>query len=314
MIYLNELDDHKNGEDFDTGALLLPLMLQEFQDISPIIRRFKMESDFDGFYDIIHCRNISYRIFPELPNRIQDKSTGIVRLKALKGIDSIRPDFKKVLENLQIFKETGWTNLYKPETALNKNLWKKFISNKDLVPASTEALEYYIHWWLEGIDKKRIDPNESMKETGVRGSLDDVCADEWEKFYDLFPVFYFSLTYIASLGIRDDLIERVAIKLPDGVPYYEGYDLWLQRTALHLMVKKNGLHFLNKFWSMIRFEAIYNELFKCCQIEKNGVELINIIENYYSFLSDKDKVLVDEENEESPGQMLLRLKAQIVNP
>lgn len=311
-IYSNELSHQLNGKDIDCGSFLLPLYLQESEDISKVICRFGKESSLDNLYDIIHCRNISHHFFSESQNQYQSKLNKIKFLNRFKSRNLIKDDAHQLLEDLRTFNESVWVDLYKPKTVFDKSLWSKLINSNDLINSSKEALEYYINWWLKGIDKKKNDLNKIMKETGAWDSLDSVNSDEWEKFYNLFPVFYFSLTYLAHLDTCEDLIECIAIKIPDSVPYFEGYDLWLQRTALHLIVQKKGINYIKIFWPKVRFEMIYIELYKCYQKGTENKKLISIIKDYYSFLSIKNKCFIeDQEDEDSPAHMLSTLISKL---
>ena len=291
-----------------------PLFLQEQEDTDQVITKLISEWDFKYLYHIIHCCNLYNRFFPKQHNHFQDVSSGIEGFEGINGFEFIIDCPEKVINSIPILNRSALIDLYRPETVLDDTHWLKFVDNKDLINASQEVIKYYIEWWLKGIRNQKKDTSEFQKQTGGSDPLNDVNFDEGEKLFLLLPVFHFSLSFLAHQKIGEDLIEFIAINNPANTPGFPGYDLWLQRTALHLSLQNKGASSIKIFWQKVRFVMIYIEMIKCYQNGEDADRLISIIQDYYSFLSDKGKYLIqdyDVEDEDSPVNMLRNLESQI---
>jgi hypothetical protein len=308
---------HKIKDDNLIFEGLLDTYLQEQEDNDQVITKLihEYEWDFKYLYHIIHCCNLYNRFFPKQHNHFQDISSGIEGFKSRQGYEFIVDSPEKVTNTIPILNPSAWIDLYRPETVLDDGFWLKFIGNNDLINASKEVLEHYIDWWLKGIGKPKNGLPKTQKQTKASDPMNDVNFDEGEKLFLLLPVFYFSLSFLAHHKTDYDLIEFIATKSPDRTPGFPGYDLWLQRTALHLCVQNKGINSIKLFWQKVRFEMIYIELIKCYRSGEDADSLTNIIQDYYFFLSNKGRYLIqdhDDKDEDSPINMLRNLESEIL--
>jgi len=218
-------------------------------------KKFEYRNDFS---DIVLCRlyeeyilfgadNVLYKkitsIFGhDIIDTVLIKRSGLNNKRYISRIRKKLCDIKKYQNNLQ---------------------WDNFISDKmELMEDSLKLLNFYYDWWIEGQNRRKSEGLLRLKKTGIMDPIADTPKTEWERFYALFPYVYFSLIYLWKYHSDTELIEKIALHCPKGVPDFEGYDLWLQRKAFVFFIQKVGIvKALGKI-DQVRIELIYYTLLK----------------------------------------------------
>jgi len=113
-----------------------------------------------------------------------------------------------------------------------------------------------------GENKEFSDPGKRMEETGIMDPIENTTPKDWDKFFSLFPVAYFSFLILARHKIDAKILRQIALECPRDVPSFTGNDLWLQRKAFAVCVKYYGVQFILDNYDDIRLEMIYYSLLK----------------------------------------------------
>ena len=146
----------------------------------------------------------------------------------------------------------------------SQQAWNACISDSSqLLAASGRCLEAYIAWWIDGAEPRPSASAAGLRLAEVTDPTENTPAAERDRFHRRFPCVFFSLCVLAAHGERWDLVLRVALDTPDGVPDFAANDLWLQRTALIACIRRFGFDFARRHVSKLREELVYYVLLRC---------------------------------------------------
>jgi len=227
--------------------------------------KFEYRND---FADIVLCRLYEKYILFGIDNVLYKKIISIF------GNDMIDNVLKRSEFNNKQYVSRIKVKLSDQKIYQNNQQWNNFISDKtELIEDSLKLLSFYYDWWIKGHNKRESDPYLRLKKTGIMDPIADTPKKEWERFYALFPCLYFSLMYLWKYHSDTELIEKIALHSPKGVPDFEGYDLWLQRKAFAFLVQKIGLIKVLEKTDQIRVELIYYALLKC-KVSKDEIKIV----------------------------------------
>jgi len=233
--------------------------LQEEENLYSVIEIAKESDDCHEAMDIIFCRLFENYILYGFDMVIFKKMTSTFGPGVLDSFIEKRIDLNNEGHMSRIREKLCDKKNYQ-----NDQLWKGFISDKaKLIEDSLKLLSFYYDWWIKGHNKKESDPYLRLKKTGIMDPIADTPKNEWERFYAMFPLVYFSLMFLWKYDSDTELIEKIALHCPKGVPDFVGYDLWLQRKAFAFLVQKVGLIKVLEKTDQIRVELIYYALLKC---------------------------------------------------
>lgn len=152
--------------------------------------------------------------------------------------------FPSHVELLGLLPHPEWTMLYGQEALFSEARRGAFLSDPLLQDQCTGLLKSYHDWWLQGNGLLRNDLTRRMDETGMLDPLEDIRDSEWDTLERLFPALFFALDFLGRHGRRLEVVAAVALTSPAGVPRFTGLDLWLQRRALSVMIRRQGPEFL----------------------------------------------------------------------
>ena len=242
-------------EPLSLDSLMTVLYFQEVGNITEGIEYIKKLDNYQVYLETIMCRffekSVLYGFDPGLSNTI---------ISAFNN-DAITAFLDKMSRNAN---DELWERLGKIDTYTHQTQWIDLIGRKeDLVMYSVSMLHFYENWWLHGHNKEQAESAETrMMKTGVFDPIENTTRNDFEKFTDLFPVFYLSLIFLQKYSPQSELIRQIALTEPHDVPFFTGEDLWLRRTAFAHCTKQYGISFLMDKLEEIRYELICYILLK----------------------------------------------------
>ena len=254
--------------------------LQESDDIKTEIQQLEDPNNPEPLIDLAICRlydhYFAYGFDIELFNILQDKF----------GHEAIQAYLTRRLACPSVFQvKLSNINLLNDEVC-----WNQFIADKErILRNALDLLNFYCDWWLLGIGKEKPGPDEQIEGVEVEDSSASATLAEWNKFGSLYPAISFALSYMIHHHSDAEVIQRIALTNLEDVPDMWGKDLWLQRRAMIACVQRNGLVFIIKNLSQIRYELIYYVLLK---------ETINSTE-----LNKLKEAILAEDEHPMPGMM-----------
>jgi len=157
---------------------------------------------------------------------------------------AIAPELVKKLQNIELFK--------------SNSQWTMFIASVSRIEESIELLDYYYSNLIKQEEKSHQEPmteEEFLKMdnfslsfgTNLFSIMDD----------SLTSAMIFSLELLAMQRIENELIEKIALNEPKHCPDSFTYELWIQRKAFLICVKKQGISFIMKNLEKVRTELLF---------------------------------------------------------
>ncbi len=297
------------GEAIDLHNNYLESFLQEADDLISALNRAKGVDNFDSCIDIVLYRLFESYVFHGFDQKVYKK---VVSVFGEKNIASQLEHMRSVTKDQDIGRQ--WDRLYDADIYNNREKWTAFMSNqKQLMADSLNTLTYYHDWWIEGDGRKTIDGSERMDKSGIYDPIYDTPSEEWENFYNKFPAFYYSLICLLKYADNSEMLDKIALMCPAGVPLFEGYDLWLQRKAVIGYVRHHGISGLFEQYDKIRCILVYYALLKCDASVHDMRMAIPLLEKYrLSENSDSYEAeihienifdLIDYKENQSPGKV-----------
>ncbi|MBC2704290.1 hypothetical protein [Desulfobacula sp.] len=245
------------GEKTKIDGFNIENYLQEESNLYLVVdeaKKFECRNDYAG---IILCRLYEKYILSGVDNVLYKKITSIF------GDDIVNTVLKKSSLDSKQYVSRIRKKLSDKEIYQNNRQWDNCISGKpELIEDSLNLLNFYYDWWIKGQNKRKSDSLLRLKKTGIMDPIANTPKTEWERFYALFPLVYFSLTYLWKYHSDTELIEKIALHCPDGTPDFGGYDLWLQRKAFVFFIQKVGIVKALEKIDQVRIELIYYTLLK----------------------------------------------------
>lgn len=251
----NELITYLNKHNFQDYPVDVPTQTSEYVDVNAHIEKINNQYS-SVMIDTVFCRFYEHFIEHWVSHDLYDLIESIFSNGAIENFTSrinSYPNYK------------AWSALQNPQLYKDKICWDKFISNKEeLIANSEQTLQSYFNWWILGDNKEKSDPLEMMKKTGIMDPIDGTSADDFKRFYSLFPLVFFALTFLSKHKRRAEIIQQIALNSPNDVPDMPGFDLWLQRKAFALCVDEYGIQFILDNYELyfIRSQLIFYVLFK----------------------------------------------------
>ena len=138
---------------------------------------------------------------------------------------------EKFIVEANEFDAEPFSILYDADTFLKEDCSRALGKIAAMLPPCNRLLGHYYSWWLKGNGLRKNDLGQLMEETGILDPLDDVTADQHERFGILLRSIYFSILVAGKYMASKKVMLKLAKTYPAGVPLFEGYDLWLQRVA-----------------------------------------------------------------------------------
>ncbi len=283
-ITLDFIESQRISEKIEFENNWVSIYVQESMNFPEVIDKIKTFDNFPGSIDIAFCRlwemslNQEYSgIYHCLVNEYGDKS-----------IDDYLFGLKNNYHN------ENWKSLGGSELYINKGGWDYFLGNvNQLIEDSESTLKSYFDFWICGESKEISDPEKRMEETGIMDPIENTTPKDWDSFYTLFPIVFFSFLIIKRFKNDSEILRRIALQSPHDVPDFLGYDLWLQRKAFVVCVKNYGIQFVLDNYDDIRLELIYYALVKDAICAEDLDVLNNHISSHEHWVSgvDSDSVV-----------------------
>ncbi len=245
-----------------------------------LARKFEM---MDETFYVVLCRAIE-EIVNHPDTAMRSSLPQMALIKHMHGYKKFIASRFNADELKSLLPDPTWMALYQPDFVFSASAWTEFFSRDTLLSESAHLLEKYCKWWLKGEDQTKIDLDKRLQETGVLDPIEDISDSDWERFYNLYPAIYFAMNYCSRNSPDLPTLQSIAMDYPNGVPHFPGYDLWLGRKALVMMIKHHGVDFLlgniseelslnRLYYAFIRLESVRNT--KDQIIEKLQVVLDN---------------------------------------
>ena len=247
------IERENTSEKVEENDCWMPIYLQESENLIGIINKQKATDHLARSIDVV-----LYRIWEML--LFQEKFE-VCRLLIYELDQRAKNDFFLRIRNGSL--SEMWKPLGEDEIYVDFGAWRRFISNKELlISCATSSLNQYYNFWVLGVGKEISDPDVRFEKTGILDPIENTTSKDWDRFYSLFSIAYFS--FLVLLRYQNDaaLIKRIALGAPHDVPDFFGYDLWLQRKAFAACVEKYGIQFIQDNFDYIRLELIYYTLLK----------------------------------------------------
>jgi hypothetical protein len=229
-----------------------PNYLQEGIDIPKVIDKIKNSPFFEDTVDIAFCRaweSVINNHHGNLFNTIKKTYQPDLIYKFIDKLQDCDVPLVSSVDNKHLYMEKDyWDNLFR--------------NAKQLIPESERILNSYYRWWIEGIGKEKPDHNGRFKKPGVMDPIENTAQEDWQRFYALFPIVFFSFLVLSKYKENSDLIRIIALNRPYDVPDFLGNDLWIQRMAFNKCIKLYGIQFIFDNYDQIRLELIYYALLK----------------------------------------------------
>ncbi len=244
-------ENSSNNEELDNNWI--SIYLQESTHFPETISKLKNFDNFHGSIDIA-----LYRLWEAFLNQ---EHSGIYHCLVNEYGAKATNYYLMGLKNN--YHNENWKSLGDSELYINRGRWEHFLRNvNQLIEDSESTLKSYLDFWICGENKEISDPEKRMEETGIINPIENTTPKEPDSFYTLFPVVFFSFLIIKRFKNDSKILRRIALESPHDVPDFLGYDLWLQRKAFVVCVKKYGIQFVLDNYDDIRLELIYYSLLK----------------------------------------------------
>lgn len=170
--------------------------------------------------------------------------------------------------------------LYDAETYFWGDRSKQLRTLSKVLPSCRSLLKHYISWWLTGQELQKNDLSAMMEETGIMDPINDITEEEHSRFNLLGRALYFSILTVGSCSAGKKMLLAVAQRLPAGVPYFDGEDLWLQRIAAVKLYDMEGFESFCRHITSIRATCyLYIDLIRGFSIEQKQVLLEEVRRN-----------------------------------
>jgi hypothetical protein len=267
-ILIPMLESVYMGEITKIEGLNISSYIKEGENLYVAVDKAKGFEDYCSI-DIIICRLYEEYIFHGFNNLPYKKITAVF------GSDVVDIFLKQrnALNKKQKI-SVIWENLYNREIYQNNRQWNNFMSAKtELKEISFVILNFYYDWWIKGHKKVTSNPMKKLKKTGILNPIGNTPQKKWDSFCALFPWVYFSLVYLYKYHNDTELIEKIALHSPNGVPGMEGDELWLQRKAFIFFIQKVGIINALAKIDEIRVQLIYYALLKC-KVSEDEIKII----------------------------------------
>jgi hypothetical protein len=247
-VVLYFLECEKASEMVELENNWVSIYLRETENVLGIVSRIKTFDDFSDSIDSAFYRIWEGLVFQQ-HNNLYNK---IIHEFSAESSENFLTKLRNKNDG-KAFEALGDTDLY-----VDSSRWDQFISNKEqLIEGSEEILNDYYNFWLLGSGKEKSDSSEWMVETGIMDPIDNTIPSDWDRFNSSFPMVYFSFLILVKYKSNSKLIKSIALKRPDNCPGFIGNDLWLERKAFIVCVKKHGIQFILDNYNDIRYEQIY---------------------------------------------------------
>lgn len=238
-------------------GILLPCHAQESNFILHSVKFARSRDMVDEVLPILHCRALE-KIILRPESALETSLPQMALAKHYHEYQRTLPYTWPYESIINLLPAPAWATLYWPEFVFSRKAWEDFMHIQDLLDQATSLVQAYCTWWLQGHEQAKNDLQQRMDETGVLDPLEDINEHEWERFHSLFPALYFALCYLGGKGLNLDVVEKVALTSPNGVPLFSGHDLWLQRKAMTYLVSNKGASYLiQKIPPYLRLEPVY---------------------------------------------------------
>lgn len=262
-----ENENSSNNEELENNWL--SIYIQESSHFPEIIGKLKNFDNFQGSIDVAFCR-----LWEVLLNQ---ENSGIyhclVNEYGAKAVNKYLASMKNNYHN------ESWKSLGDNELYINGDRLEQYLGSvNQLIEDSESTLKSYLEFWICGKNKEISDPQKRLEETGIMDPIEDTTPKDWDSFYILFPVVFFSFLIIKRFKNDSEILRRIALESPHDVPDFLGYDLWLQRKAFIVCVKNYGIQFVLDNYDDIRLELIYYALLK----DSICAEDLNALNNHIS--------------------------------
>lgn len=268
-ITLDFIERQRISEKIEFENNWVPIYLQESMNFPEIIDKIKTFDNFPGSIDIAF-----YRLWETFLNQ---EYSGIFNCLVNEYGDKAIDDYLVGLKNN--YHNENWKYLGVSELYINKSSWDHFLGNvNQLIEDSESTLKSYFDFWICGENKEISDPEKRMEETGIMDPIENTAPKDWDSFYTLFPIVFFSFLIIKRFKNDSATLRRIALQSPHDVPDFLGYDLWLQRKAFVVCVKNYGIQFVLDNYDDIRLELIYYALLK----DSICTEDLDVLNNHIS--------------------------------
>lgn len=280
QVFLNEILEQECGSNspieynkFD-GLLVTPYS-QETNYLLHCLKSARASDQLPSALFIIHCRGLEDVIYRSKSPCVDCLSHATLAKHYHKYHQILEDHRLSIKANKELLPHPSWIELYDPKFIFDSKKWSNFLKNQNLLPKAVSLLEEYYHWWILGDEKDKNDLSKMMEETGIFDPIEDIKKEELDRFYGIFPALYFSLVYLSNQNNELNLIEKIALTNPDGVPDFPGFDLWLQRKALLSMIRKKGVSFLiDNLNSELRVELVYYAFLKLEEVKQESRKVI----------------------------------------
>jgi len=272
-ITLDFIERQRMSEKIEFENNWVPIYLQESMNFPEIIDKIKTFDNFPGSIDIAF-----YRLWETSLNQ---EYSGIYHCLVNEYGDKAIDDYLEGLKNN--YHNENWKSLGGSELYINKGGWDHFLGNvNQLIEDSESTLKSYFDFWICGESKEFSDPEKRMEETGIMDPIENTTPKDWDSFYTLFPIVFFSFLIIKRFKNDSEILRRIALQSPHDVPDFLGYDLWLQRKAFVVCVKNYGIQFVLDNYDDIRLELIYYALLKDSICAEDLDVLLDVLNNHIS--------------------------------
>ena len=278
------VEREKSSENIKKDDCWMPIYLQEAEDIVDIVYKQIATDHLARSIDVVFYRIWEILLFQE-------------RFEVCRSLfDEVDQEAKN--DFLGRLKNNKYSGLFGPlgegETYIDSDDWKRFAESKDqLIEGAIKTLNDYCNFWVLGVGKEKSDPERRLRETGVMDPVENTTPKDWNRFYSLFSIAYFSFLILLKYRNDDALIKRIALGSPHDTPDFFGYDLWLQRKAFTVCVRNYGIRFIQENIDSIRLELIYYSLLKraICTSELDALKNHLLSYDYFSIAIDSETVI-----------------------
>ena len=251
--------------------------LQESRDVLGIARKLKSFNGFSDSTDIIF-----YRMWEALICKKHRVNCQVLMSEL--DENAINTFFRDLKNNKE---HKIWELLGDSKTYTDCNVWDVFIKQKNqkdqLIDYSEKNLRAYYDDWIMVEGKGEIDPIESTK------------PKDRDRFYSSFSTVYFSLLILLKYKNDSSIIKKIALTCPKSAPDFLSYDLWIQRKAFAVCVKKYGSQFILEHGDDVRIELVYYSYYSLIKESMNEQELVkDDLLSCYNWLDPMDRFVIIE--------------------
>jgi len=256
------------------GELLLQPYSQESNFLLHCLKYARELGMEDEILSILHCRALE-----EIMLRPDSALHNSLALAALaKHYHAYRRFMATKLQPEAIRNQLpheSWGFLFDPDFLFTKEKWTNFLDRRGLLRECAALLQSYHVWWLQGEGQEKNDLHQRLSKTGVLDPIEDIAQAEWETFYSLYPALYAALAYLSQHDPEHQILQKIALTTPSGVPDFPGFDLWLQRKALIFGIQNHGADFLLENMNLgLSIDLIYYAILKLDKIRSQKQRIL----------------------------------------